>query len=206
MGGYGSGRRWGKATTRNRLALDVRELHRDGLLRPGLAMDMHWNRTGEERAAIRVRTAADRVTLSYHTRSNGGDWQPMEFTVYLQWTGLHFGGRRPWFLCPAQGCGRRVAILYAGTVFTCRHCQRLVYECQRETDDGRAARRADAIRRRLGWEPGIFNGDGWKPKGMHWRTFDRLRQEHDAYVNIVQAGLIHRFRIALPDDPSGTGV
>lgn len=50
----------------------------------------------------------------------------------------------------------------------------LVYRCQRETDDDRACRRADTIRRRLGWEPGIVNSNGLKPNGMQWRTCERL--------------------------------
>ena len=55
----------------------------------------------------------------------------------------------------------------------------LAYEAQREDETDRLARRADAIRDRLGWEAGILNPDGWKPKGMHWRTFWRLKAEHD---------------------------
>ena len=83
----------------------------------------------------------------------------------------------------APGCGRRVAVLHGGRVFACRQCKRLAYRSQRETTDDRATRRADAIRRRLGWDAGILNGNGLKPKGMHWRTFDRLEREHDAHVN-----------------------
>ena len=56
-------------------------------------------------------------------------------------------------------------------------------------DDDRATRRADTIRRRLGWEPGILNGNGLKPKGMHWCTFERLQGEHDAQVNAALSGL-----------------
>jgi hypothetical protein len=108
----------------------------------------------------------------------GGVWQSVKCT----WTPCNFGGRRAWFVCPAMGCGRRVAILYGGSIFACRHCYRLAYPSQRETDVDRAMRRADAIRRRLGWEPGILNGDGGKPKGMHWRTFERMKAEHDALV------------------------
>ncbi|MBS1177027.1 MAG: uncharacterized protein H6R06_1439 [Proteobacteria bacterium] len=34
---------------------------------------------------------------------------------------------------------------------------------------------------------GILNGNGWKPKGMHWRTFERLQASHDADVNAALA-------------------
>ena len=195
MGGMGSGRRYqgGKDTTSDMRALDVRRLQREGLLTPGRAFGWQWTRNGDEVASIQIRTEADHVILHYRSRSNGGEWQPMEYPVYLEWTGLHFGGRRAWFLCPARGCGRRVAILYGGSIFACRHCHKLTYACQRESDDDRAARRAETSRRRLGWEPGILNGDGRKPKGMHWRTFERLKATHDAYVDVSLAGMAQRF-------------
>jgi hypothetical protein len=47
---------------------------------------------------------------------------------------------------------------------------------------GRATRRADRLRARLGWEPGILNGGGEKPKWMRWRTFERLAAKHDQFV------------------------
>ena len=60
-------------------------------------------------------------------------------------------------------------------MFACRHCQKCVYECQRETYDDREMRRADNIRKKLGWTAGIANLAGGKPKGMHWRTYERLK-------------------------------
>jgi hypothetical protein len=196
MGGIGSGRRYqgGRETTSDMRALDVRRLQRDGLLTAGRDFGLTWYRNDEEVASINVRTEADYVILNYRSRSNGGDWQPMEYPVYLEWTGCNLGGRRAWFLCPAKGCGRRVAILYGGAIFACRHCHELAYACQRETDDDRAARRADAIRRRLGWRPGILNGSGTRPKGMHRRTFERLKAEHDAYVQRWLTGMARRLR------------
>jgi hypothetical protein len=53
--------------------------------------------------------------------------------------------------------------------------------------------RADKIRVRLGWEPGILNGKGFKPKGMHWRTYRRLTDEHDEWVEHAIAGATARF-------------
>jgi hypothetical protein len=68
-----------------------------------------------------------------------------------------------------------VAKLYlGGRYFACRHCQQLAYQSQREAPYERMARRANAIRERLGWQYGIFEPPEGKPKGMHWRTFERL--------------------------------
>ena len=47
-----------------------------------------------------------------------------------------------------------------------------------------------AIRRRLGWKPGILNGLGNKPKGMHWRTFERLTSDHETFAERSLAGMM----------------
>ena len=75
-----------------------------------------------------------------------------------------------------------MAILYGGGIFACRRCYQLAYASARVDVCDRAARRADRLRARLGWEPGILNGNGSKPKWMRWRTFDRLAAEHDQFV------------------------
>lgn len=183
MGGWGSGRgQAGKDTTYDMLALDVRLLQRDGLLSLGRTVDRCWSLNGEKVGSIQIRAKADHVTLNYRTRVSGAEWQTMEYPVFLEWTDCAYGGRRPWFLCPGQGCGRRVAILFGGSVFACRHCHKLAYSSQRERSRDPAMLRADRIREKLDWKPGIFNGDGVKPKGMHWKTYNRLKAEHTGYV------------------------
>jgi hypothetical protein len=78
-------------------------------------------------------------------------------------------------------CGRRVTKLYgAGRLFACRHCHRLGYASQLEVPHERGLGRAQKIRRRLG--SGIddpFREFPAKPKGMHWRTYERWRRAHD---------------------------
>ena len=145
-------------------------------------------------ASIQVRAESERIILNYRHKSGGSDWQPMDYPVRLDWTDCTLGGRRAWLLCPARGCGRRVALLYIGGagIFACRHCYKLAYQCQRETDDDRAMRRADAIRRRLGWGAGIANPPGGKPKGMHWRTYARLTSEQNAFAMASFAGMAAR--------------
>ena len=189
MGGFNSGNHGGKRTTTDMRALDVRKVQREGLLRPGHSFGWSWKRDGETIAYINIKADTDRVTLDYRSRSNGGEWQAMNYPVRLAWTACHYGGQRAWWLCPAVGCGRRVAVLYGGSVFACRHCQKLAYKSQRETPDDRATRRADKLRDRLGWVAGILNDAGDKPKGMHWQTFWRLQASQDAHVIRALAGM-----------------
>jgi len=201
MGGFGSGRYGyyggGSDTTDDYRSLDIRRWRRDGLLVSGRAFGWKWTRNGETTASIQVRVEPDRVFLDYRQRSNGNDWKDEKYPVKLAWTACHLGGSRPWFICPARGCGRRVALLYGGAIFACRKCYRLSYGSQREAPHDRAARRADRIRERLKWEPGILNGEGGKPKGMHWRTFERLSREHQALVESSFAGIALRLGLDL---------
>lgn len=195
MGGLGSGSRWrygAKSTTDDYRTLDVRRWAREGMLRPGYQGGWHWTRDGETVASIQMRAEQGRVILTYRHRHAGKDWQDEHYPVRLAWTPCPFGGQRPWFRCPALGCGRRVAILYCGGIFACRHCHQLAYASAREDVGGRATRRADRLRARLGWAPGILNGKGDKPKGMHWRTFNRLHAEHNDFVNASLAGMMRR--------------
>ncbi len=198
MGGMGSGRGYqgGKETTDDCRSMDVRYLQRNGLLSAGRSFVLNWTRNGKKEASIQVRTEADRVILDYRHQRNDSEWKSQNYPVRIEWTSCHYGGARAWFLCPANGCGRRVAKLHLnGAIFACRHCYRLAYSCQRENQDDRATRRADKIRDRLKWEPGILNGHGIKPKGMHSRTYQRLTIKHDAHVGISLNIMQQRMRM-----------
>jgi hypothetical protein len=187
MGGLGSGNRYRfdkKTTTEECHSLDVRDLHRKGLLKPGIRFRSPWSRAGRETGSIRGFVYQDQVILSYRHRSElGGEWEDVEESVPLEWTPCNFGGERPWFVCPGLvngvACGRRVAILYGpGRYFLCRHRYDLVYESQRENEMNRALRRALAIREGLGGSTNMTKPFPKKPKGMHRETYERLWWEH----------------------------
>ncbi len=182
---------FGADTTEDYRAIDVRRLKREGLLSPGQAYGWQWSRNGAIVASIRIRTEPGRIILTYRHRHHGGDWQDESYPIYLDTTPCHLGGERHWFRCPAGGCNRRVAILYGGAIFACRHCHRLVYASQRQKPWDRASRRADRIRDRLNWPGGILEGNGWgRPKGMHLRTYERLCREHDAHSDRAMTGIM----------------
>lgn len=190
MGGYSSGKRGGRSTTDDMRPLDVRRLKREGLLTPGGSFGWNWTRNNETVARINIRVNSDSVYLSYQQSWRGGAWRYCGNTVLIDWTTCNYGGRRAWWRCPAAGCGRRVAVLYSGRgAYTCRHCLGLAYRCQRETQTDLAARRANKIRDRLGWDRGILNLPGGRPKGMHWKTYLRLVREQNEHSASAFIGL-----------------
>lgn len=192
MGGYGS-TRWSREQTRldtaGLLRLDVRRMQRTGVLTPGARATWQWTRNdGEPAGTIVTIMDHDRsqLTLVYATRRTGEtDWTPHKEHVWLEMTPCNYGGERTWFRCPH--CQRRRAVLFdVNGIFACRDCHDLVYASTHEDEVGACDRRIRQIGERLNGE-GRGRGFLWtmpdKPKGMHWRTYDRLtrelRREHE---------------------------
>src|SRR5579883_1132138 len=170
--------RWrgsGKNTTSGYLRLDVRYLQRTNMLAEGSYSSLNWSRNGKPFGWINLRAAHDSVTLIYrHRTSDADEWQSEEYPVRIERTPCNYGGHRAWFRCPALGCGRRVAVLYGDGFFACRHCHQLAYESQREAPYSRALERAQRILIRLGGSGSTSQPFPAKPKGMHWRTYQRF--------------------------------
>jgi len=120
------------------------------------------------------------VVLLFRRRSGpSAEWEDVEEPVEFAWTPCNFGGERPWFICPGAGCGQRVAVLYGpGRYFLCRHCYDLSYQSQRDTKMYWALHRAQDIRRRLGGSANMMEPFPEKPKGIHWKTYERHMWEH----------------------------
>ena len=163
MGGYGSGRYsryWTKNTRRvsHFDSVDIREyrkLHRYSF-RPG---------------------EPARLEMEYSRRGCGPPFVPVSAAIV--WVPYRFG-LRPFFECP--GCGRRCCRLYLAERGACRECLGLSYPVQFETKLDQGFRRAWRARKKLVQPDGHSVCGDWipdsrKPKGMHWATFNRLREE-----------------------------
>lgn len=174
MGGPGSGRTGWRPLAENMLRLDVRQLQRKGWLCPGMAFTLHWTRGGNPAGSISLSTSHDFIRLMYSSGS-GENREAMDYEVTLDRTPCHYGGTRAWFLCPR--CGRRVAMLYGGKRFLCRHCHDLGYAVENEDAMSRLLRRSNKLRERVKAKVGTAYPVMFKPKGMHQRTFDRIRWE-----------------------------
>lgn len=190
MGRYASG----KETTDDYKRIDVRFLYKHGYLVPGAYFTLSWSRRGERIGWIQCRTTCEAVILDYkHRRGAADEWKNEEYAVKISHTPCNYGGERPWLHCPALGCGRRVAILYGGAIFACRHCHQLAYECQHERDYERALRRAQTISERLGGIGCVADGVPPKPNGMHWSTYRRLENQFLHLEQIMDLGAFRRF-------------
>ena len=110
----------------------IRSWAQSAPLRPGYQGRWQWRRDGEVVAWIQMQVEYDRVILIYRHRSGDGKWKDEQYPVRIERTLCNKGGSRQWFICPAVGCGRRVAILYGGGIFACRHCHQLAYASSRK--------------------------------------------------------------------------
>jgi len=144
-----------------------------------------WGKTVHD-ASIGTEATPRGIALRYTTTDYDGNRTELDYDVLVKWARCHFGGKRPYFICPGVvngvTCMRRVAKLYkppAGHYFLCRHCHDLTYYSCNESGDVHftARRRAKRAARKLGLtDPeDVYSMD--RPKGMHKRTFQRLQQD-----------------------------
>jgi hypothetical protein len=183
MGGRGSGRRSsysGKAETSDSMPLDIRKITRKGLLVPGNGFSWQWLVNDRQVAGISIRVDLTKhgavLPHEEHRRSGRATGADANLT-------LPPGRAAPLVHLPTVqqaggGALRAGPVLCLPPVWWAglRHAER------RRWRPG--IHQADKLRKRLGWEAGILNGDGGKPKGMHWKTYQRLKSHHDALVQV----------------------
>jgi hypothetical protein len=135
--------------------------------------------------------------------------------IQLTETRCHFGGSRRWLVCP--GCGKRVGKVFLPTNLSCRgervqrwlcrHCYRLTYEQRRSKDlSWVLGWRADRLlekSRITATKRGYYR----KPKGMRWKTFEKLTDKANALHTKGDACACMAFSRAFPAifRPTGTG-
>ena len=112
------------------------------------------------------------------------------YLVPVTSTTPNYGGKRYWFLCPNQTCGRRVRILYGGKQYLCRHCHRLTYQTSQQSSkltsiDNRLA----MLSHKLGARGHLLDELSHKPPRMHIRTYIKLSDEYNALLRRRQQTL-----------------
>ena len=179
MGGPGSGRFGGILTDKceDYRPVDLAWLKRKGTLDSWGWSTITWSRGGEVRSSIQVKREEGGVRFRYRARNQGDEWEDVNELMPFAYTRTNFGGRRRWFEC--LSCRRNCRVLYGGKYYRCRRCWNLRYESQYEPAWVRPLSRAQKIRERLGGSGSLDELFPEKPKGMHWRTYNRLKRQDD---------------------------
>lgn len=157
-----------KTAVEDMLELDISRLKARNVLLSGSPALWTWWRGGRPIATITIKASFDAIQLDYRA-----DGQPQCYSIQLTETPCHYGGTRKWFLCPAIGCGRRVAKLYGGSIFACRHCHALNYTSQQCNKSDIGLHRSRKLRQRLGCDKTWAELPAClipRRKGKHWKT------------------------------------
>jgi hypothetical protein len=112
MGGFGSGRKAGESQrlrTADCPRLDLRLWKRGKYLRPGQEFGGSSAPRGLG-AHLTVQTYYRHLVVT-DPYARCGD-APRRTVVEIERTECRFGGGRDWLLCPNEGCGKKVIVLY----------------------------------------------------------------------------------------------
>lgn len=172
-------------------SVDLARLNRKMLLVPGRWSTLTWSQGNEATGSIRILCLEGALRLVYRARQTDGDWEDVSETIPLTETATAFGGRRQWLIC--LSCRKRCRVIYGGMRFRCRTCMGLRYDTQYEPVFARAATRALKIRARLGSKDGMDGPIPDRPKGMHRKTYDRLRAQEALMRDAWAIGVLRRW-------------
>ena len=78
-------------------------------------------------------------------------------------------------------------------LFLCRHCYQLPYASQGECYLDRMSRKLDKLSEKLEANEYIEADGLYKPKGMHWRTFYRLKMTEISADERMNNAFLARF-------------
>ncbi len=99
--------------------------------------------------------------------------------IQVQKTPCRFGGERVWWICPGEGCGRKVTRLYrVNGALLCRKCHNLAYRSQLQQNPARMMDKVKRLRAQLGDSSAkLFNPITAKPAHMKQQTYDKIAAE-----------------------------
>ena len=150
-------------------------------------------------AELKERASTEGKPSTEGSLSKQGKTRFVTARVGLSWSACHFGGERPWLLCPGRSepsrasegpcgvaeepcgpsegcCGRRVSKLYLdGPWLVCRHCLGVGYESDHPWEGSRGLHRAQKIRQSLGGSRSLAYPFPPRPKHMQYCTYYMLR-------------------------------
>jgi hypothetical protein len=159
-----------KDTTDNYQSLRTRDLSRFMLDHCGSTI-VDVRHAGRVVTSIDVTIRPAELLLDYSTN----DGHKIVDSIPLEYSPCHFGGRRPWFICPS--CRKRKTVLYCARYFRCATCLNLTYSSLHERKSERPLNRLLRRRWKLGGDRALSEPFPEKPKGMRWEKYFKLLED-----------------------------
>lgn len=192
MGGYFSGghnkKKYHVEGTRR---IDIRQLQRTGFFKQappttkGYATSQQsWSSRGENTGSALIKyTRGDNfIHVIYHISDDSGLNEDRKDKVGLDIIETGFG-ERSYFLCP-HCYTRTTTILFHGARLKCRKCANLNYGSSQECSKGlqgtinKATRHIRKLQKKLEVDSSYIDNIPYeKPLNMHWKTYNKLRNE-----------------------------
>lgn len=195
MGGYLSGRQASNIPSiEDHYSLDICLLYRRGFLEPEVK-NVFWFPDGFE---ILITCKADYrswsrcIIVEYLSRRSDGKVQHIKEVVGIEMVGVLNGkAQRPYFHCPKLE--KRAGVLILGNRgFAHRTYYRYLYRIQRQGHFDRAVTSGKKIKEKLGGSDQEAATDPpVRPKGMHRKTFNKLRKKHAKAVAPIMEKIGH---------------
>ncbi len=149
---------------------------------------LDWRKNNEIIGRIRIIINAENAFTRciYEMTFRDGAQKDFDYTISVEATDCHFGGRRFWFLCPIKIsgsiCARRCGVLYLKEgIFGCRNCHNLSYESQQENHAEKWAAMSQYLRSKSLSSP--------LPRVKYWRGRLTRRLQKELARRLKQRGL-----------------
>jgi hypothetical protein len=121
-------------------------------------------------------------------------------TIDVAWTPCHYGGQRPWLVCPA--CERRCVALSVSYIPACRKCYNLVYSSSKNSSRHYMAdleNKLQTVGKRLGRKSsGSLEGVPMKPKWMRNTTYQLLAFQYQCIASAINAAFVNQLTRKFP--------
>ena len=178
VGGFGSGRKFGRPTVEGSLNINLAWMMRTGHVVQGkdVSGTLNWSQGGHpithvDYTACMTNAGAERLELF----CTGGE---LLQSVRLVHTFPNFGGKRWWIVCPYQNVlVNSIYLPPGGKQFASRKAYRLAYQSERVTEQQRTLDRLFALQEKLGCRRGL-GVPPQRPKGMWHRTYKRHEKQY----------------------------